>query len=166
MKNEFSVVVTGSAWMGSGTGSIETAMEHLFREARREILITSYAISSAADDVLDWVIIAAGKGVLIRMAVNKISTQPDDVRARLHEINFNYPHFHLYTFEGDETEDLHAKAIVADRNMALVGSSNLSRRGLITNHELAILIRGEQAQNVASVLDKLFLSPVLVKLIS
>ncbi len=164
MKNDISVAVTGSAWMGAGTGSIETAMEQLFRQARREILITSYAISSAADDVLDWVMMAAGKGVLIRMAVNKISAQPGDVLAKLHEINSTYPHLHLYTFEGSETEDLHAKAIVADRNMAIIGSSNLSRRGLVTNHELAVIVRGSQAQIIASVLDKLFLSQVLVEL--
>ena len=54
MKNQTSVVVSGLAWMGSGVGSIETSMEKLFREAKNEILITSYAISGAADHFLDW----------------------------------------------------------------------------------------------------------------
>ncbi len=161
MKDQVSIAVTGLAWMGSGIGSIETAMERLFREAQWEILITSYAISTAADVILDWMALAAGRGVLIRIAVNKLAEQSPDVRARLNELNTQYPYFHLYTFNGSENEDLHAKAIVADRKFAIVGSSNLSRRGMVTNHELALIVQGHQAESIASALDRLFSSQVL-----
>lgn len=164
MKNEVSVAVTGPAWMGSGTGSIETSMERLFREAKREILITSYAISFAADIVLDWMALSAGRGVLIRIAVNKLANQPPDVLARLNKLNDSYPYFHLYTFIGNENEDLHAKAIVADRSIAIVGSSNLSRRGLLTNYELALIVQGHQADIIASALDRLFANQVLTEI--
>ena len=142
--------------MGSGVGSIESAMERIFREAEHEILITVYAISNATDLILEWIENALARGVLIRILVNRLESQPAGVATRLKQLAQIYPHFHLLSFQGDEEHDLHAKTIVADRRLALVGSSNLSHRGMITNHELAVLIEGDAAQNIASTLDKLF----------
>jgi cardiolipin synthase len=163
MTDQISVAVTGLAWMGSGIGSIESAMERLFRGSEHEILITSYAISSAADVVLDWLEASLTKGILIRMAINKLTNQPADVVTRLVGLNNAYSHFHLYSFDGGETQDLHAKVIVSDRQFAIVGSSNLSRKGFITNHELALVVQGNSAENIGAALDKLFLSPVLTE---
>jgi len=50
---------------------------------------------------------------------------------------------------------LHAKLIVVDRSIALVGSSNLSWKGLILNHELAVLIEGPTAAKVGNLIDVL-----------
>jgi cardiolipin synthase len=158
MKTQSQVVVTGLAWMGSGIGSIESAMERIFREAEHEILITSYAISNAADLMLEWFETALARGVLIRMVINRVYEQPSDVVARLENLHRTYPHFYLYGFTDEQEYDLHAKVIVADRKMALVGSSNLSRRGLLNNHELALFVEGKAAEQVASAIDKLLLS--------
>jgi cardiolipin synthase len=159
MKNQAQVVVTGLAWMGSGIGSIESAMERIFREADREVLVTSYAISNATDLVLDWFESALVRGVLIRMVVNRIHEQPVDVVDRLEGLYRAYPHFYLYGFADEREYDLHAKVVVADRRLALVGSSNLSRRGLLNNHELALFVEGKSAEQIASTIDKLLLSP-------
>jgi len=164
MKNQTSVVVSGLAWMGSGVGSIETSMEKLFREAKKEILITSYAISGAADNVLDWLEASLSKGILVRFAVNKLGQQPQEVVARLSNLNYVFPHFYLYDFQGNDVEDLHAKVIVADRQSAIVGSSNLSRRGLLTNHELALVVSGQTAEVIANTLDKLFAGEYLIRI--
>lgn len=158
MKAQTQVVVTGLAWMGSGIGSIESAMERIFREAEQEILITSYAISNATDIVLEWLDAALARGVLIKMVINRINEQPADVVSRLEDLHRTYPHFYLYSFNDEQEFDLHAKVIVADRKMALIGSSNLSRRGLLNNHELALFVEGKPAEQVASAIDKLLLS--------
>ena len=50
--------------------------------------------------------------------------------------------------------------VVAHRHMALVGSSNLSRRGLLNNHELAVLVEGLAAVDVARALDLLLADAV------
>jgi phosphatidylserine/phosphatidylglycerophosphate/cardiolipin synthase-like enzyme len=163
MKDEISVAVTGLAWMGSGIGSIESAMEQLFREAKHEILITSYAMSSAADIFLDWLEASLAKGILIRIAINKFSNQPVDVARRITGMMNTYPHFYLYSYDGEETQDLHAKVIVADRKVAIVGSSNISRHGFVTNHELALVVRGDSAESVATALDRLFSSQILTQ---
>jgi cardiolipin synthase len=155
------VVVTGTAWMGGGVGSIESAMERLFREGRQEILLTAYAISSSVDMLLDWLESALTRGVQVEMVTNRLEDQPPDVQGRLRQLAVTYPHFHLYSFspvDAAEPVDLHAKVIVADRRMALIGSSNLSRRGLLTNHEFAVLVGGAAASTAAGVLDRLLAS--------
>jgi phosphatidylserine/phosphatidylglycerophosphate/cardiolipin synthase-like enzyme len=163
MSDQISVAVTGLAWMGSGIGSIETAIEQLFRYAKSEILITSYSMSSASDTFLDWLETSLTKGILVRLAINKLTEQHPGVEHCLTQLRNVYPHFYLYSFIGDQTQDLHAKVIVADRKFAIVGSSNISRHGFITNHELAMVVRGKSAESVASALDRLFLSSVLTE---
>ncbi len=151
------VVVTGTIWMGGGIGSIESALERIFREARREIALTAYAISGGADLLLEWTEAALDRGVQVSMVVNRLNRQPSDVAGRLRQMVRGYPHFRLYDFTPDEGADLHAKTVVADRRLALIGSSNLSRRGLLTNHELAILVEGPAAADVATALDRLLI---------
>jgi phosphatidylserine/phosphatidylglycerophosphate/cardiolipin synthase-like enzyme len=161
MKNQIQVVVTGLAWMGSGIGSIESAMERIFHEAEHEVSITSYAISQAPDRLLEWFEGALMRGIMIRIIINHFNEQPAEVIERLKQFGQNYPHFLLYDFSGDERNDLHAKVVVADRRLALIGSSNLSNRGLLTNHELAILVEGPSAGEVAQALDKLLASSLV-----
>lgn len=153
------VVVTGTAWMGGGIGSIESALERLFREAKQEIALTAYTISSGADLLFDWIEAALARGIEVRLVINRLNTQPSDVVVRLRRLASTYPHFHLYDFVPESEVDLHAKAVVVDRRIALVGSSNLSRRGLLANHELALLVEGLAAVDVARAIDFLCVSP-------
>ena len=153
-----SVVVTGTAWMGGGIGSIESALERLFREAEHEISLTVYTISSGADLLLDWLEAALARGVQVRLVVNRLRSQPPDVTIRLQQLATVYPHLCLYDFAPEGEADLHAKVVVVDRRLALVGSSNLSRRGLLFNHELAVLVEGSGVTDVAIALDRLFVA--------
>jgi len=153
-----SVVVTGAAWMGSGIGSIESALERLFQEAEQEIMLTAYTISSGTDLLFDWLEKALSRGVLVRLIINRLNDQSSDVVTRLYRIAKTYPHFHLYDFVAEGDADLHAKAVMVDRRLALVGSSNLSRRGMFTNYELGVLVEGPAAADVARAMDVLFAS--------
>ncbi|MEJ5347018.1 MAG: phospholipase D family protein, partial [Chloroflexus sp.] len=72
------------------------------------------------------------------------------------ELQKKYRHFQLYPFNpGNERGDLHAKVLVVDRKRALVGSSNLSYNGLILNHEMAVLIDGQEAATIGVAIDRL-----------
>lgn len=152
------VVVTGTAWMGGGIGSIESALELLFREAKQEVALTAYSISTGADLLFDWMEAALARGVQINLIINHLDDHPFEVIAKLRRFVATYAHLHLYDFRSAGEADLHAKVIVADRRMALIGSSNLSRRGLLANHEMAVLIQGDAAVSVASTLDRLLKS--------
>ncbi|HXG23887.1 MAG TPA: phospholipase D-like domain-containing protein [Chthonomonadales bacterium] len=50
---------------------------------------------------------------------------------------------------------LHAKVIVIDRRQAIVGSANLTAGGLGKNHEIAVLVEGEVAWEIASLIDRM-----------
>ncbi len=148
------IVVSGLSWMGSGIGSIESAIENLLENAQHEILLTVYSIGKA-DRVFDLLESALARGIRVQMVVNRLSEQHDSIRFRLNTWQQTYGHFYLYPFEpGDERGELHAKVLVVDRKRALVGSSNLSYNGLILNHEMAVLVEGEDASVVGATIDK------------
>lgn len=153
-----SVVVTGTEWMGSGIGSIESALERLFREAKQEIILAVYAISDGAELLVHWLENALARGASIRFVTNQLPEKVPQVIYRLVALQRAYSHLYLYEFAGTDREDLHAKVVVVDRRMALVGSSNLSYRGMTTNLELALLVEGPAAADVARALDSLFAS--------
>jgi phosphatidylserine/phosphatidylglycerophosphate/cardiolipin synthase-like enzyme len=154
-QDKVSLVVTGIGWMGGGIGSIETAMDSLFKESKAEICLTVYSISNGTDLIFDWIINCLNRGVVVKMVINKLSGQPREVGNRLIQFAKMYPHFQLYEFTPNTESDLHAKVIVVDRKRALVGSSNLSRNGLIANHEMALLVEGDTAFEVSKAFDRL-----------
>jgi phosphatidylserine/phosphatidylglycerophosphate/cardiolipin synthase-like enzyme len=155
MTDKVRVVVTGISWMGSGIGSIESAIDSLFSNAKQDVLISAYSIGNGTDLVFDWIKSVLNRGILVRMIVNQLEGQPAVVVNQLVQLTRTYPHFDLYEFIPNEESDLHAKVIVVDHKQALVGSSNLSRNGIIANHEMALLVEGPVASQVASALDKL-----------
>lgn len=157
------VVVTGPSWMGSGIGSIESVLERLFREAEQEITMAVYAVGSGAGQPLDWLEIALARGVQVRFIVNRLYEQPSEMVARLRQLVEAYPHLYLYNFTPEEDADLHAKVIVIDRRLALIGSANLSRRGLLANHELALLVEGSPVADVARAMDYLSSSEYVMR---
>ena len=78
-------------------------------------------------------------------------------------MNERYQHFHLYDFLVEAGSSLHAKAIVADHRAALIGSSNMSRRGLLANHELALLVDGPAAATAGRAMDALIESRLVIR---
>jgi cardiolipin synthase len=155
-KNNIKVVVTGTEWMGSGVGSIETVMSELFKKAKNEIFISVYSIGTSSDLVFEWIEKALSRGVKIKMIINRLNEQPGQIKEQLKTLLLTFPHFELFEFNSSDGVDLHAKVIVVDHNKALVGSSNLSRRGLISNFEMGLLVEGPAANTVANTLNKLF----------
>jgi len=59
----------------------------------------------------------------------------------------------------DRREDLHAKLIIVDHRSALVGSANLTWKGMIINHELVIRIKGRHASEIGDLVDNLSYYP-------
>ena len=153
--SKIQVVVSGLGWMGSGIGSIESAIEELLEEARDEILLTAYAIGKT-DRIFKLLEVALLRGVRVRMIVNRLPEQHESIQHILNELQKKYRHFQLYPFNpGNERGDLHAKVLVVDRKRALVGSSSLSYNGLILNHEMAVLIDGQEAATIGVAIDRL-----------
>lgn len=134
------ILTSGSAWLGDEFGSIQTAVEEAIRSARNEILFVTYVLSAAADTTLGAIEDALQSGVSVRMVVNRFDNQHPAVQGRLRALMAKHERMRLFDFRDPSTADLHAKFLVIDHRIAIVGSANLTWRGLVANHELAILI--------------------------
>ena len=159
-QNKVTIVVTGLAWMGGGIRSVESAIEDMLTNASDEIQVASYMITGGAGEFLRLVQNCLHRGVRVTIIVNRFETQPEEIRATIRDMIQRFHHFVLLDFNPkDEQEYLHAKIMVADRSTALVGSPNLTWRGLVLNHELAVVITGPAASKIAGLLDSLERDP-------
>jgi len=154
--NKVGIVVTGLAWMGRGTRSVQSAIENMLTNASDEIQIAAYMITRGAKELLKLIQNSLYRGVRVTLIVNRLATQPKEIQAQIKDMTQQFQHFILLDFNPKKAEeDLHAKIVVVDRSTALVGSPNLSWRGLVLNHELAVVITGPAAAKIGSLLDAL-----------
>jgi len=113
----------------------------LIAEARRELLLVSFA-TQTEPGISAALAAASGRGVSIMLLTerhtdnhsysNAATPFPDLTAIRLHWPAAERPH----------GAALHAKIIVVDDHVALVGSANLTGRAMEDNLECGILIRG------------------------
>ena len=155
--NRVRLAVTGLAWLGSGVQSVQQEMTSIIRSARSELALCSYSITSGAGLLIDEIADVARQGVLVTLIINNLRDQPADVRSKIRNWDeATRAHLRLFDFNtGDRQAQLHAKVIVADRTTALVGSANLSFHGMVSNHELAVILKGPVAEEIAGRLDTL-----------
>jgi phosphatidylserine/phosphatidylglycerophosphate/cardiolipin synthase-like enzyme len=152
-----SIAVTGLSWLGAGVPSVEQEMLALVRGARREIVLCAYSITNGAAVMLEEITDVVMQGVNATIVVNHLDDQPSSIQQYLknaaQEANGRW---HVFDFErrGRQT-DLHAKLLIVDRAAALIGSANLSFHGMVSNHEIAVVLRGPTAEAIAARVEML-----------
>lgn len=152
-----SLAVTGLSWLGSGVPSVEQELSRLVSLARREITLCAYSITSGARPFLSSLKSLAAEGVVVTLVVNDFTGQPTDVQAELRGTTPSMgDRWRVLSFEPRATRtELHAKILAVDRAAALVGSANLSFHGMVSNHEMAVVVRGPLAARIAERVDAL-----------
>ena len=150
---DIQVLVTGSRFTGRGFRAIEPVMGELIRSAQEEIHIAAYVLTPSALSLLGLIEGALKRGVRVTAIINNLEQQPHGVTARLQMMAESFSHMRLSSISSREGGQLHAKVLVADRKVAVMGSANLTWGGLVTNHELALLISGDAAWHLASLID-------------
>jgi phosphatidylserine/phosphatidylglycerophosphate/cardiolipin synthase-like enzyme len=152
-----SLAVTGLGWLGSGVPAVQDQMISLVRSARREIALCTYAITTGARVLLAELGDVAAQGVDVTLIINGFQDQPSEIQAKLQEIGAaSSGRLRLLDFKPASAQDqLHAKVMVVDRFAAQIGSANLSFHGMVSGHELAVVIRGPTAETIASRIDML-----------
>jgi len=154
------ISVSGSAWLGKGYSSIWTMMEESFPLAVEEILIAAYAVSENSYMIFDLIEKVLRKGIKIMIVINRFWNQSKAVRDRLIHFNETFINFTLLNFEPkNQAEDLHAKIIVIDRTFALLGSANLTWKGLVNNHEIMVKLSGNMAWKLGKLIDIISSNP-------
>ncbi len=152
-----SVAVTGLGWLGAGIPSVDGEMVSIVQNARRELALCAYSVTTGALPFLDEVRSVVSQGVIATLIVNRFGAQAGRVQEHLTRMRQDFPqYFRLLDFRprGVQSE-LHAKVLTADRQVALIGSANLTFHGLVSNHEMAIIVRGPAAETIAGRLDML-----------
>lgn len=140
-QQSLSVVWTGPE-SGITTSRLTAAtVIDLISEAQREILLISYA-THPEPTISAALSAAAGRSVEITLLIERHADNPAYVSAGtpfrgVDAIRLHWPHDQRLP-----GASLHAKAIVVDDCIALVGSANLTSRAMETNLECGILIRG------------------------
>jgi phosphatidylserine/phosphatidylglycerophosphate/cardiolipin synthase-like enzyme len=154
-EDKISVAVTGLAWMGNGIRSINSVLEEALEKAKEEVQIIAYQITEGSGEFLDLMSFCLQRGLRVSLVINRLYEQPVTVRKRLIKLASQFSHFKIFDFCPESKEALHAKVIVIDRTTAIVGSSNITRNGLILNHELGIVIEGPTANKISGLIDTL-----------
>ncbi|MDR4998969.1 phospholipase D family protein [Brevibacillus parabrevis] len=152
---EIKILATGLGWLGNGVESITANLEELILNAQYEIMICAYKISTGASDVLELINAPLSRGVDVRILVNQFHNHHSAAQAMLASFSRKFINYKLYDFTHPDGFDLHAKMIVVDRERAIIGSSNISRRGFFENHELAVMLSGQDVNKVANAFEKL-----------
>lgn len=161
------IAVTGTAWMGGGIGSVQSAIEELLSVADEEILIAIYEITEGSNEFLDKLRVCLARGIRATLIINRYYDKPLFIRKKLETLNNLFPYLDIRNFEPENrSDDLHAKLIVVDRSRALVGSANLTWNGLIGNHELAVVVYGKDASKIAELFDKLSQDKHVLRVVS
>jgi len=140
-RQSLDVVWTGPE-TGSGVGRLTAAtVIDLIGQARREILIVSYATHS--EPAIEAALAAAaGRGVEIAILAERHADNPSYSATGtpfpgLQALRLRWPASHRPVGAA-----LHAKILVVDQLLALIGSANFTGRGMESNLECGILIRG------------------------
>jgi len=140
-RQSLDVVWTGPE-TGSGAGRLTAAtVIDLIGQARREILIVSYA--TRGEPAIEAALAAAaGRGVEITILAERHADNPGYTATGtpfpgLRALRLRWP-----AGRRPAGAALHAKIIVVDDRIALVGSANFTSRGMESNLECGTLIRG------------------------
>jgi phosphatidylserine/phosphatidylglycerophosphate/cardiolipin synthase-like enzyme len=151
-------VVTGLAWMGTGVRSVRAALKDMLRDAEHEVLLCAYSITGGADEILEEFEDCLKRGIKLKVVINRFHKQPQEIQEYFLNLVAIYPYCQVYDFN-DAVEELHSKLIVVDRVVALIGSANLSRRGIKQNYELGIILHDEEVGTISKCFDSLLAFP-------
>jgi len=150
------VLGTGEAPVGHGLRSINSAREpavELVNESGREI--RSAAFLTKLKRILNLPNQAAGRGIGVTLVPTRLDAHHRAIRRKLRRTDQALPHCRVASFRNRNSGTLHARAIVVDRRKVIGGSANLTEAGMPSNHEIALMLKGEKPDNSASFRMKL-----------
>jgi phosphatidylserine/phosphatidylglycerophosphate/cardiolipin synthase-like enzyme len=133
-------------WTGPESGAHSSrltaaAVIELIDSARQEILLVSYA-TQTEPTIRDALQDAVTRGVSVTLLIERPEDNPGYSSARTPFPGLRALRLHWPAAERPPHTSLHAKIIVVDDRIALVGSANLTSRAMEDNLECGILIQG------------------------
>lgn len=150
--------VSGRHWIGRNEKSAFDLLRETLHHATMSIRIITYSLGNRSmelDEIFDILKGKINTGVQVQLIINKFWSSTTYAQKRLTEIQ--HENFSLLNYDPEhENENLHAKIIIVDSKEILIGSANMSKSGLFSNHEIMVrLIGGEFASRINSLADTL-----------
>jgi cardiolipin synthase len=151
--NKVQLLATGPDLLRADVRAVEPVIEEIIQDASQEIQVMAYVLTAQAERMLGLLERAAQRGLKVTIIVNQLEAQDPTIQRRLRSMAKNQRSMMLVDFRDPEGRQLHAKAIVADRRKAVIGSANFSWGGMVTNFEIGVLVEGEAAWKLADLVD-------------
>jgi phosphatidylserine/phosphatidylglycerophosphate/cardiolipin synthase-like enzyme len=154
------VVATGISWLGGGVAAVERTMADLIASAKQEVVLTAYSMTLGSERIWEELARALATGVRCTLVIDRYEQQDEEARMLLGRLATTYPAtMQMFEFVPmDDRDGLHAKVVVVDRGAALIGSANLSHRGLVSAHELSVVVEGPTAGQIVEQVERLLRS--------
>src|SRR5437870_854812 len=109
--------------MGQGIKTVESEIEELIHGAQSSIVVVAYAIGRGGLTFLAGMEKCLGRGIRVTIILNRFHEQDSEVQTKIRSLMEEYPYFTAMSFEpSDDREALHAKVLVVDDSVALLGS--------------------------------------------
>lgn len=153
--NRVEILSTHPDLMKLGVRSTESSMLELIEGSTDEIQILSYSVTDGAKRIMTSLEGALARGIRLTFILDRSDQTSGNVLSFLRSTSERYAHSNVYAYSWTEKSDLHAKIMVADRRVAIVGSSNLTARGLLWNLEIGFLIEHDVVWKLSELIDKI-----------
>lgn len=153
MKYNYEIVATGDKWMGYGVKTTSRAVDELIDKSEKSLLFTIYIITDK--NILKKIIAALERGVNVEVFLYRGEEfDQQGIASEISKLEKKYENFKVYI--GSSDEFIHSKVLISDKHSILIGSANLTSKGLSSNYELGILIDDEDVSfKVESIIKKL-----------
>ena len=152
---DLTILATGSDLIRDEVRGTEPATRELIMGTREEIHVLAYTVSTEGMHIINLLETGLRRGLRICLVVNKMHEKDRTVVDALLGLNRKYSRLVLGDFHDPGGRDLHAKVLVADREAAIIGSANMSWRGMSGNYEIGVLIRDKSCWKLADMIDGL-----------
>jgi cardiolipin synthase len=141
LQQSVSVVWTGPPSHVTSSRLTAATIVELIARARERLLLVSFATHT--EPVIAAALqAAAGRGIEIVLVVERHADNPAYTSASAPFLGLPALRLHWPADQREADAALHAKIIVVDDKIALVGSANLTGRAMETNLECSILLHG------------------------
>jgi len=163
---------SGTNWGSGITGDIRDLFFNTLRpeNVKNRVQISTFTLGSGKNgksEVKEFFKIISDllkneRSVVIIANDNESKKMPScnpDAKVKLKELKKKYPdRFQYYLFNSKSVhvkKILHAKLVVVDRQIALIGSANISMSALSSNYEIMLKISGDVVSRLSLMLDNL-----------
>lgn len=154
------ISASGKLWVGHDSSRISNTVFDALAQAKSSIQISAFSLgeqNAATQTFFKIICQQLHAGRYVQFIVNNLTGKTIGKFSKKQLLLLQkFKNFDLFNFQGaDKYGVLHAKIIVIDRTVALIGSPNISNNAMNHNYEIMLSIEGKDVAKIANMLDML-----------